>query len=254
VQVVVHEATGEHMDFQRKNFKYVKKLLGNFLNEIAAGSRQYLRSLAVDQPSTKPADISVDFPEIAHDLELPSQLDFARQNMHSSVLRISGPVNMWLHYDVMANILCQIHGTKRLLLYPPSNVSSFSIPAGASSSSINCFDPNLAEKESLSSTQPLLALLEPGDVLYIPPLWLHTASPVDNVSISVNVFFRNLESGYAAGKDIYGNRDVQAYEKGRKDIEKIARSFNTLPQEMGRFYLERLADELKEKALHHCPS
>lgn len=69
----------------------------------------------------------------------------------------------------------------------------------------------------------------------------------------MNVFFRNLESGYAAGKDVYGNRDVQAYEKGRKDIEKIARSFSTLPPEMGRFYLERLADELKEKALHHCP-
>lgn len=91
-------------------------------------------------------------------------------------------------------------------------------------------------------------MLKSGDVLFIPPLWLHTASPVDNVSISVNVFFRNIDAGYAPGRDIYGNRDVQAYEKGRRDIEKISKSFDKLPTVMGKFYLERLADELRERA------
>ena len=50
---------------------------------------------------------------------------------------------------------------------------------------------------------------------------------------------------------MYGNRDVQAYEKGRKDIEKITKSFHKLPRDMVKFYLERLADELKAKALHY---
>ena len=93
--------------------------------------------------------------------------------------------------------------------------------------------------------------LEPGDILYIPPLWLHTASPIDGISVSVNVFFRSLESGYASGRDVYGNRDVQAYEKGRKDIERITKSFEKLSSDMARFYMERLADELKAKALQH---
>lgn len=74
---------------------------------------------------------------------------------------------------------------------------------------------------------------------------------MENVSISVNVFFRNLNSGYAPGRDIYGNRDLQAYEKGRKDIEKIIKSFDKLPSDTGKFYLERLADELKAKAQRH---
>ena len=149
--------------------------------------------------------------------------------------------------QVMANVLCQIRGTKQLILYPPSDISLFSIPPGGSSSSIDCFDKSKYEWLQRHA-HPHRTLLKPGDVLYIPPLWLHTASPTDNVSISVNVFFRNLESGYAVGKDIYGNRDLQAYEKGRKELEKMTRSFDKLPGEIGRFYLERLAQELGEKA------
>jgi tRNA wybutosine-synthesizing protein 4 len=67
--------------------------------------------------------------------------------------------------------------------------------------------------------------------------------------VAVNVFFRNLAAGtYAAGRDVYGNRDLQAYEKGRRDVEKIVHSFDRLPRDIARFYLDRLADELKERA------
>ncbi len=144
------------------------------------------------------------------------------------------------------------------MLFPPSDVSHFSLPAGISTSSVDCFNPNFAHNPALAQTHPHHVILQPGDVLYIPPLWLHAASPTDtpssdgtpsdSVSISINIFFRSLESGYAPGRDIYGNRDVQAYEKGRQDIEKITRAFDRLPSDMRRFYLDRLADELKEKA------
>lgn len=246
--VVVHEASDKYMDFHAKNFKYAKKSFKDFVDEITGGSPQYLRSLSSESPAGKPADIFVDFPELASSFGLPPQLDIVKQKMHSSVLRISGPVIMWLHYDVMANVLCQIHGSKRLILYPPSDVSLFSIPPGTSSSSINCFDTGPDRNPSLILAHPQEALLQPGDVVFIPPLWLHTASPIDKVTISVNVFFRNLDVGYAPGRDIYGNRDLQAYEKGRRDIENISKSFNKLPTDTGKFYLERLADELKEKA------
>ena len=246
--VVVHEATNKHMDFQLKNFKYAKKRFGDFADEITRGSPQYLRSLSSEDSAGKPADISVDFPELASSFELPPQLEIVKSQRHSSVLRVSGPVTMWLHYDVMANVLCQIHGTKKLILYPPSDVSLFSIPPGTSSSSINCFDTGPDRDPSLSLSHPQEALIQPGEVLFIPPLWLHTASPVDKISISVNVFFRNLEDGYAPGRDIYGNRDLQAYEKGRRDIVMMSKSFEKLPTDMAKFYLERLADELRANA------
>lgn len=145
-------------------------------------------------------------------------------------------------------MLCQIRGSKRLILFPPSDVSHLALSAGSSTSSIDCFNADFVNDPALAQTHPHRILLQPGDALYIPPLWLHTASPSEGVSISVNVFFRSLGSGYAPGRDIYGNRDVQAYEKGRRDIAKIARSLDGLPCDMRRFYLDRLSDELKEFA------
>ena len=148
--------------------------------------------------------------------------------------------------QVMANVLCQIRGTKRVLLYPPSDVLHLDVPPGASSSNVNVFGAESTDHPSLKLAHPQEAILQPGDVLFIPPLWLHTACPTESTSISVNIFFRNLKTGYAAGRDVYGNRDLQPYEKGRKDIEKIVRSFHGLPSQMSKFYLERLADELKQ--------
>lgn len=168
---------------------------------------------------------------------------------------------MWLHYDVsvclvsvlptnisqvMANVLCQIRGSKRLLLFPPSDVKHLGFESGASSSSINVFDK--LPSSIPANTHPHEALLNPGDVLFLPPLWLHTASPTSGMSVAVNVFFRNLESGYAAGKDVYGNRDLQAYDKGRQDIAKIIKSFDSLPVDVRGFYLQRLVKEFEENA------
>ena len=88
------------MDFLLKNFSYVKKPFNIFVDEIARGSRQYLRSLASGYPAKTPANFWIDYPELASGFKLPPHLDAITQNMHSSVLRISGPVTMWLHYDV----------------------------------------------------------------------------------------------------------------------------------------------------------
>lgn len=68
----------------------------------------------------------------------------------------------------------------------------------------------------------------------------------------MNVFFRDLDGGaYAPGRDVYGNRDLAAYEKGRQDVARIANSFSNkkIPEEVRQFYLLRLADELRRKAL-----
>lgn len=148
----------------------------------------------------------------------------------------------------MANVLCQVRGDRRLILFPPDDVQSLSIPAGASSSTIDILQSIGSDAIiSIPGTSPVEAILTPGDILFIPPLWLHTASstPETGVSIAVNVFFRNLSRGYAAGRDVYGNRDLQAYEKARLDLQKMARSFEGVPPDMARFYLRRLAQELQ---------
>lgn len=79
--------------------------------------------------------------------------------------------------------------------------------------------------------------------------WPHTATPRTDFSIAVNTFFRSVDpTHYSAGRDVYGNRDLAAYEKGRQDIARIANSFNKMPSDVKCFYLSRLADELETKA------
>lgn len=132
------------------------------------------------------------------------------------------------------------------MLFPPGDVTELSFPPGASSSSLDVFGE--LDTTSLANTRPQEAVLHPGDVLFLPPLWLHTATSLSDLGVAVNVFFRNLESGYSAGRDVYGNRDLAAYEKGRQDISRIVGAFNKVPAEMKEFYVKRLAGELLQKA------
>jgi tRNA wybutosine-synthesizing protein 4 len=48
---------------------------------------------------------------------------------------------------------------------------------------------------------------------------------------------------------VYGNRDLQPYEDGRRDLEKIVKRFeHNVPADIAQAYLTRLADELKARA------
>ncbi|KAK2032150.1 leucine carboxyl methyltransferase [Colletotrichum zoysiae] len=241
-KVSVHESTTEKMDFNAKNFRYVAKGFGEFIRQVRDGKRLYLRALSRDEPSSLPTQLADDYPSLAKDFALPPQLGFVDKNSFSSVLRISGPVNMWLHYDVMANVYVQVGGSKRLILFPPSDVSNLSFAPGASSSSVDVFSS--LDAGSLRGVHPHEAAVGPGDILFLPPLWLHTATPTSDMSVAINVFFRNLERGYSAGRDVYGNRDLAAYEKGRQDIARVGTSFSNLPPDAREFYVRRLADEL----------
>lgn len=251
-ELIIHEASTKHMDFNTKNFKYTNMKFGDFISQIEQGAKLYLRSLSSDNPSLTPADISKDFPSICSDFSLPKELLFVKQNSHSSPLRISGPVVMWLHYDTLANILCQVKGEKKILLFHPSEFRYFDLKPGKSSSSINVFESMYLQQHK-NFPKPYQALLKSGDVIYIPPFWLHTLSSENCVSVAVNVFFKNLSMGYANGKDVYGNRDLHAYEKGRQDIAKILTSFESTPPMARDFYLQRLIEELKQGASQYNP-
>lgn len=263
--IVVHSATSRTMNFQRKDFTYTTLTFHNFI-KILQNNREahmYLRSLSSNNPTQSPAIFDDDWPSLADDVHLdhPS-LAFIRRNKHSSPLRISANVNMWLHYDVMANVLFQIRGTRKLILFPPEDIKHLSFPPGSTTSTLDILEPSQhpgREEDQLKpipDTHPHIAVLRPGEALFIPPLWSHTGTPLpvmpetpgpsspsaasittaladadsdaanSHINISLNVFFRSLSPAkYPAGRDVYGNRDLAAYEDGRRDLEKIVRRF-----------------------------
>ncbi|KAL9624096.1 MAG: hypothetical protein Q9160_001618 [Pyrenula sp. 1 TL-2023] len=249
-QVIVHHPHNTSMNFQKKNFDYITLGFGEFLSRIDSGEELYLRSIASEKPSQVPSSFSRDFPGLANDFVLPPGLDSAKANTHSSVLRISN-TKMWLHYDTRANVYCVIRGVRKMILYPPSDVTHLGFPPGASTSQLDIFEAGSTSLRSIPNTHPHEATLKPGDVLFIPPLWLHAGAAPDGdggVSVAVNVFFSSFEHGYAAGRDVYGNRDLQPYEAGRKSVDKIVRGFEGLPKNVAQAYIRRLAAELVEKS------
>lgn len=303
--VTVHNSgSSRNMNFQRKDFAYQNLPFHDFLDMLGdRGTHLYLRSLAIGNPSSTPASLTTDWPELSDDFRIPEQLKDIEPHMHSSPLRISNDTNMWLHYDVMANVLFQIKGTKKLAIFPAGDIPKLRFPAGSTTSELDMFERLPGADHELTvpeGTSPVIAILKPGDALFIPPLWSHTGislpsdfqrpctgqrgaackdccgrdqdnlvnqrqmSELDNpyLNIAVNVFFRNLpDSTYAAGRDVYGNRNLAAYEEGRRDLDKIVRRFTTknrdngsaiileeIPRCTSRAYLLRLAKELQEKA------
>lgn len=88
------------MNGLEKNFRYATRPFERFIDDIVAGKFQYLRALSQVDPLNRPANFTSDFASIAGDFQLPPELELAMHHSHSSVLRISGPVSMWLHYDV----------------------------------------------------------------------------------------------------------------------------------------------------------
>ncbi|MDV2996015.1 MAG: hypothetical protein N4J56_005669 [Chroococcidiopsis sp. SAG 2025] len=123
-----------------------------------------------------------------------------------------GNINLWvapgghlecLHYDTLDGLLIQLYGTKKVLLFPPSqtyNLYPFSIfvhllrglELRAWFSTVYPENPDFGAfpklKRALEFKQEVI--LEPGEMLYIPMGWWHEVTALGNEMVcSVNQFW-----------------------------------------------------------------
>lgn len=95
-------------------------------------------------------------------------------------------VTAQLHYDESHNLFAQIYGRKRFVLLPPESHRHISLYPHLHPSQRSV---RISTKSSyLSLGIPFYEVtLAPGDLLYLPPLWFHHVTALED-SISVNVW------------------------------------------------------------------
>ena len=145
----------------------------------------------------------------------------------------------------MDNLLVQVVGRKKVILFPPSDAPHLYLVGDKSSvMDVTSPDPSLFPQFSLAT--PHEAWLEKGEVLYIPALWFHNVMALE-FGVAVNVFWKHLPDEFFDGKDTYGNRDPPQVQRAMQVVERAAKMLSELPSECRQFYSTRLLTHLQEK-------
>jgi tRNA wybutosine-synthesizing protein 5 len=106
------------------------------------------------------------FSSIANDIKYPPL--FSADEFFSSVLRIgSANTQLWTHYDIMDNVLIQVRGTKRLIMFSPSDIDYLYID-GDKSLVNNIEEPDFEQYPLVRRATYLTGTLQAGDCLFIP--------------------------------------------------------------------------------------
>lgn len=116
-------------------------------------------------------------------------------------------INFWLgnqnkvsaHYDSPNNLACCVAGKRTFTLFPPEQIDNLYIgpvdltPSGRAISLVDCENPNFERfpkfRQALDAAQKIT--LDPGDALYIPPLWWHHVQSHCSVNMLVNYWWKN---------------------------------------------------------------
>ncbi|XP_072275243.1 tRNA wybutosine-synthesizing protein 5 [Pyxicephalus adspersus] len=191
------------------------------------------------------ADISKQFPELAADIKIPEF--FEKHQFFSSVFRISSPgLQLWTHYDVMDNLLIQVTGRKRVVLYSPRD-AQFLYLSGDKSEVLDVDNPDLAKYPLFSQARRYECTLEAGDVLFIPALWFHN-TVAEEFGVGVNVFWKHLPSECYDKTDTYGNKDPTAASRAVQILDRALKTLDELPEEYRDFYARKMVLRIQSKS------
>jgi tRNA wybutosine-synthesizing protein 5 len=239
------------LDFINKNYEFITVTFPEFMDKVFteqnenSNDRYYFRSIG-ENPRKDVSDIWRSFPDLATDFDIPEQFSFIKEKIFSSVFRISSKdIRMWTHYDVMDNILCQVVGSKKVVLWEPKEVKHLYV-TGSTSKVLDIDNPDLDKFPKFAKANSMECVLEPGDILYIPSCWWHnviTLSP----SISINVFYKHLDDEAYTKKDLYGNKDLVQAEKAMEQLDQMISTLKTLPPYYQEFYANYLLSQFKSK-------
>ncbi|MEO0550898.1 MAG: cupin-like domain-containing protein [Pseudomonadota bacterium] len=106
------------------------------------------------------------------------------------------------HNDSQSNLACVVAGRRRFIVFPPQAFRDLYLgptdntPAGRTISMVDVINPDFEThprfRKALESAA--VAELEPGDALYMPPLWWHHVDGLEPFNILINYWWRQPPS------------------------------------------------------------
>ena len=109
------------------------------------------------------------------------------------------------HFDESHNVACCVAGRRRFTLFPTGQIDNLYIgpldhaPAGTPMSLVDVANPDFERfpRFRAALAQARTAVLEPGDAIYIPPLWWHHVQSLERVNMLVNYWWVRTAPGHA---------------------------------------------------------
>lgn len=207
---------GYNADMGGFNYRHYRVSVTEVLKRLATYSRQ------PDPPGVamQSAPISASLPGFLEQHAVPF-LDAAIQPR----LWIGNQVTTPAHFDGFHNIAVVACGSRRFTLLPPEQVGNLYIgpldfaPTGAAISMARFDQPDDPRfprlKDALANAQ--VADLQPGDAIYIPPVWWHHVVSLRPLNALVNYWWRPI------------GRDGHIPESGLGCLMHCILAFGTLP-------------------------
>ncbi|XP_054153505.1 tRNA wybutosine-synthesizing protein 5-like [Oppia nitens] len=269
-KVTVHQSMQSMLNFIDKNFLYKTLPFNEMIDKCLNDDQHYyyLRSIGSDRRARDVADIRAQFTEISDDVTIPSFMSICQktdecrstQDCHqtghrqlfSSVFRISSKdLVLWTHYDILDNILVQIKGRKRVVLFPPDNCQYLYLESDKSRV-IDIDEPEdlLREKFPLFlNVDRYECVLEEGESLFIPSLWFHNTTALE-FSIGMNFFWKDkqlIDDNMYNKSDVYGNKDLNPAVDAFANVDKLVKHLDKMPKKFTDFYLRVIINKLQNK-------
>lgn len=188
-----HGVIGYNTELDGFNYKHFRVTVTQVLERLASYSRQQ------DTPGVamQSALVSACLPGLVEQLVVPF-LDCGIQPR----LWMGNQVTTPAHFDSSCNIAVVACGRRRFTLFPPAQVRNLYVgpldfaPTAAAISVARldqAGDPRFPRlHEALAHAQ--VAELEPGDAIYIPPLWWHHVASLERLNALVNYWWRSAPS------------------------------------------------------------
>ena len=145
-------------------------------------------------------------PALMDDVRVPPYCGAAPALKSNLLFSTSGMV-VGLHFDLPRNLLAQVVGTKQVLLVAPEHGRYLYRHPWYSSlrhaSPVHFEDPDLERYPLLRKCRLFTAVLEPGEMIFIPSGWWHQTAALET-SVSINFWWASLATyPVVRGIDLY---------------------------------------------------